>query len=326
MNIKLAVDQIKNWVFVTGVPRSGTTFVGTILSLPLQVDYIHEPFNPSCGVPGANLWYPYLRSNTSTKDINIEDMQRYHELIQSIFNYDFSLKTNIPPDDSLVRKICKRIVGSRGVFHLRLAKLNPLHQSAIIKDPTGIFLTEYLYLNYGIKPVIIVRHPTSLIASLKRLDWVPNLARFHNKPHLIEDYFGDETDLLTKNWSSSIQKAAVHWKAGYKVMLQQASKYPDWHIVTHEELSEQPVAVFHSLYEKLNLPWSESVKDKIIKLTEGNRSARARKGRIQDFKRNSADIFSMYRQSLSSVERQEIFDIVKDVALQVYTKSSFALD
>lgn len=49
---KLAVDRIKNWIFVTGVIRSGTTFVGKILSLPLQVDYIHEPFNPLCGIPG----------------------------------------------------------------------------------------------------------------------------------------------------------------------------------------------------------------------------------------------------------------------------------
>ncbi|PSB09556.1 hypothetical protein C7B62_12750 [Pleurocapsa sp. CCALA 161] len=321
MNIKIAVDKIKNWVFVTGVPRSGTTFAGTVLSLPLQVDYIHEPFNPTCGIAGTDLWYPYFSNTTDT-----EDKDRYHDLIKSIFSYDFSLKNNIPPDDSLVKKIGKKVVGSRGPFNLTLAKLNPLHEAAIIKDPTGIFLTEYLYLNYGVKPVIIVRHPTSLIASLKRLDWVPNLARFHDKPHLIDDYFSEERELLTKEWSNSIQKSSVHWKAAYKVMLEQASKYPDWQVVTHEDLSQKPVDVFHSLYEKLNLPWSESVKQKIINLTKVNKSAQARQGKVQDFKRNSAKIFDMYRQSLTIVERQEIFEIVKDVALQVYTEKSFALD
>jgi hypothetical protein len=51
---KLAVDKIDNWIFVTGVPRSGTTFAGKILSLPLEVDYTHEPFNPRCGMPGIS--------------------------------------------------------------------------------------------------------------------------------------------------------------------------------------------------------------------------------------------------------------------------------
>jgi hypothetical protein len=54
MMLKIAVNRIENWIFVTGVIRSGTTFVGKVLSLPLSVDYIHEPFNPLCGMPGID--------------------------------------------------------------------------------------------------------------------------------------------------------------------------------------------------------------------------------------------------------------------------------
>lgn len=106
----------------------------------------------------------------------------------------------------------------------------------------------------------------------------------------------------------------------------QISKYPNWQVVTHEELSQEPVTIFNRLYKELELPWSESVKRKILKLTRENRSAEARKGTVQDFQRNSADIFKMRRNSLSLEERRAIFEVVEDVALQIYPRESFAID
>ncbi len=319
--IKLAVDNIKNWIFVTGVIRSGTTFVGTVLSLPLEVDYIHEPFNPQCGIPGMNRWYRYVRPSLDT-----EEMQRYHELTKFIFSYDFTLRSKIPKNDPWFRKMIKHILGSRGPFYLRLAKPNPFHKAAIIKDPTGNLLSEYLYLHFGVKPVIVIKHPASFIASLKRLNWWPSPRKFNDQPHLIEDYFSDEDNFLNRDWSNPVLGAAAYWRAIYKVLLAQSGKYPDWQVITHEELSQAPVLVFNRLYERLDLPWSESVKGKILKQTQGNRSAQARKGRVQDFKRNSADIFRVRRDSLSAKERRAIFEVTKDVALQIYSRESFSID
>jgi hypothetical protein len=316
----LGVNQIKNWIFVTGVPRSGTTFVGMNLSLPLQVDYIHEPFNPQCGLPEITQWYRYVRPSLDT-----EEMQKYHQLTQKIFSYDFTLKTNIPQNDPWPRKIIKQVIGSRGPYYLRWAKINPFHQAAIIKDPIANLLCEYLYVNFQVKPVIIIKHPASFVASIKRVNFQPTPAKLNDQPHLIEDYFADEADFLTKDWSDPVLAAAAFWRVIYKVLLAQASQYPDWKVITHEQLSQQPISAFKQLYNDLDLPWSESVQNKIIKQTQGNRSAEAKKGRVQDFKRNSAEIFKMRRDSLSLQERQSIFEIVKDVALQVYTEESFAI-
>ncbi|WP_152983626.1 sulfotransferase [Lyngbya aestuarii] len=318
--IKVKINNIKNWIFVTGVPRSGTTFVGMNLSLPLEVDYIHEPFNPQCGLPEITQWYRYVRPSLDT-----EEMQKYHQLTQKIFSYDFTLKTNIPENDPWQRKIIKQVIGSRGPFYLRWAKMNPFHQAAVIKDPIGNLLSEYLYVNFQVKPVIIIKHPTSFVASIKRVNFQPSPAKLNDQPHLIEDYFADEPDFLTQEWSDPVLAAAAFWRVIYKVILEQASQYPDWMIITHEELSREPVSVFQKLYHHLNLSWSESVQNKIIKQTQGNRSAEAQKGRVQDFKRNSAKIFEMRRNSLSLEERLSIFEIVKDVALKVYTEDSFAI-
>lgn len=319
--IKLAVNNIENWIFVTGVIRSGTTFVGTVLSLPLEVDYIHEPFNPLCGIPGMNRLYPYVRPSLDT-----QEMQRHHELTKSIFNYDLTLKSWCPERDSRLRRTIKTVVGSRGPFYLRLAKSNPFHKAAVVKDPTGNLLSEYLYVHFGVKPVIVIKHPVSFIASLKRVNWLSHLGQIGDQPYLVEDYFADETDFLSKKWADPVSRAAGYWRAVHKVLLAQVNKYPDWQAITHEELSQDPVTVFNHLYKVLELPWSESVKRKILKLTRGSRSAQPREGVVQDFKRNSADIFKMRRESLSLEERRAIFEVVQDVALRIYPRESFAID
>jgi hypothetical protein len=319
---KIAVNNIDNWVFVTGVPRSGSTFVGKILSLPIEVDYIHEPFNPQCGIPGMNRSYRYVRTTLDTNE-----MKQYHELTKSIFTYNLTLKNWCPKNDPWIRKIAKQFFGSRGPFYLRLAKINPFHKSAIIKDPTGNLLSEYLYKHFSVKPVIVIKHPISFIASLKRVNWLIQHSWVIDQPLLIEDYFANESEFINKQYNNPILGAAAYWRTIYKVLLSQANQYQDWQVFTHEELSKNPIFIFKNLYNELNLPWSESVKRKIISLTqENNNSARAKKGLVHDFKRNSADIFKSSLESVSIQERREIFEIVQDIALNIYSKKSFYLD
>ena len=317
----LATNNLKNWIFVTGAPRSGTTFVGKVLSLPLEVDYIHEPFNPSGGMPGISRWYRYVRPSLDT-----EEMQHYHALAKTIFSYDLELRGTVPERDPQLRKMAKRIVGSRGPFYLRLAKLNPFHKAAVIKDPIGCLLSEYLYLQFGVKPVIVIKHPTSFVASLKRVGWWPDLSRLSGQPELIEDYFSEDGTFAPRDWSNPVLGAAAFWRAVHKVLLKQADKYPDWQVITHEQLSQEPVPSFRHLYKTLELPWRGSIQNRILRLTQGSRSAEAKRGRVQDFQRNSANIFKMRRDSLSLEERQMIYEVVEDVALQLYSRESFAID
>jgi hypothetical protein len=319
--IKVAVHNIKNWIFVTGTIRSGTTFVGKVLSLPLEVDYIHEPFNPRCGMPGITRGHRYIRPSLDTRE-----MQDYHALARTIFSYDLRLRGGVSEQDTRLREVAKRVVGSRGPFHLRLAKLNPLHKAAVIKDPIGNLMSEHLYLHFKVKPVIIVKHPVSFIASLKRVNWWPSLSLLSDQPYLINDYFSDQVDFITREWADPILEGAAFWRAVHKVLFAQANKYPDWQVITHEQVSQNPVSTFRHLYGALELPWHEAVRRKILRLTRSNSSADSKGGTVQDLRRNSADIFGMRRDSLSLEERRAVFEIVEDVALQTYTRESFAID
>lgn len=320
--VKVGVDRIKNWIFVTGVIRSGTTFLGTILSAPLQVDYIHEPFNGGYSLPE----YEALKPRYVRPGLENEEDRQYHEHISRIFSYDIAMRSAQYDNDPWHIKAVKRLVGSRGPFYFRLAKVNPFHRAAVIKDPVARMVTEHLYLHFDAKPVILVKHPVSFIASLKRVHWWPEVAEFAEQPHLVADYFSDEPEFFGRSWPNRMLESAAHWRATYKVLLDQAERYPDWQVITHETLSTHPLEEFRKLFLALELPWSESVERKIRKLMLGTGSVDAQKGRVQDFNRRSSDIFAMRRDSVPRAERQAIFDIVQDVALRLYSRESFAID
>ena len=319
--MKIAVDRVKNWVFVTGEIRGGTTFVGKILSLPLEVDYIHEPFNIRCGMPGMTKRWRYVRPSLDTPE-----MQEIHEAASRIFSYNFSLRNSPFENEAIHRRIIKQLVGTRGPYYLRLAKMNPFHRHAVIKDPTGTLLAEYLHVHFGVKPVIVIRHPASFVASLRRAGWWPDVRKIlDGQPELVADHLNGSLDSWFNKDSDELQNAAAHWRLLTQVVVNQAKKYDGWELIKLEDVSNNPVDEFKALYGRLGLPWSESVKKKIINTTQVKGKAEVKNNLVQDFKRDSAKIFELRRNSLSPEERRKIFDIVKDVALDFYSEESFSL-
>lgn len=311
--------KIEKWIFVAGAPRSGTTFVGKVLSIPLRVDYFHEPFNPSCGVPGVDQLYLYMRAENG-------DRLHYREAIERVFDYDFLPKTTEFREDPHWRIWIKRKIGSRQACLMRVKKLNPLYRAVVIKDPTGCLLTEYLVQSHNVQPVIVVRHPVAVVASFMRLGWKGNLEAIREQRELMEDYFLDEEQFFNEHRTEPIERVAVLWRSLNKVLLAQASQHPSWRVITHETLSRNPVESFRELYGALDLAWSPRVEKNVIRLTNSENPVQARKGQIHEFRRNSAGLLGHSLQVLSLEQRRKIYEITRDVALQVYSTESFQLD
>ena len=320
--LNVGTDSIEDWILVTGVIRSGTTFIGKILSLPLEVDYIHEPYNTGCGMPGMNRRYRYVRPSLDTAE-----MQHLHDRTTDLLHYDFSLQTVYYGDDPWYRNLAKGLVGSRGPFYLRLAKTNPFHTAAVIKDPTASMMAYYLHQRFDFQPVVVIRHPVSLIASFRRLDWWPTAEKLLEQPALVHDCLADAHDrpsTAAPSLPEHVADACHHWCLVNQVLLDWADTY-DWHVVRHETLCASPLETFHRLYDDLGLPWSERVQLKIQELTTAS-SATADNNNVQDFQRDSEGIFETRLRSVSPSHRRAIFERTRDVALRVYSEASFALD
>ena len=310
--------NIDNWIFVTGAPRSGTTFVGKVLSMGLHTDYLHEPFLSATNLPIDYERYKYMEPEDPEYD-------QYKKTVRMIINYDLNLSSGINPNDAWYVNLIKRIVGGRGPMYLKLAKLNPFHKACVIKDPTACFLTSFLYRRFKFHPVIVARHPVSLVASLKRLGWHPTLSHFREQRLLYTKFFSSEDDFLSTEYGKLELDGAAHWRAVYKVLLKQHCEYPErWILVRHEDICSHPISTFRRLYRLLDLPWNKYIEWRIKRLTSGT-SPRSSSRRAQDLKRKSSDIFDLRRSSIPLETRQDIYNITKDVALQLYNKDSFQI-
>lgn len=311
------MKKFDKWIYVTGVPRSGTSFVGRILSWPFSVDLIFEPSDPVVGIPGIDRRYIYLRPRSGGQ-------QEYEKLLDRIFTYDFAYRSPASrPSDGWLTRVRKQVIGPRGAVHLWLAKCNPCHNCAVIKDPDGALLTEFLYARHGVRPVICVRHPTAFVASFLELRMPTDLPELAGQPTLIEDYFGGDPSVFDVNPDDPIADAATLWWGLNRVLLDQCSHHPDWIVVVHEDLCQAPVATFRYLFERLELPWSARVERAIRQRTAAHNKAEAR--HWQDHYRNSAALFELRRSMLTTEDRQKVFDITRDVALRIYTEQSFGL-
>jgi hypothetical protein len=309
--------KFAKWIYVTGAPRSATSFVGRILSWPLNVDLIFEPTDPLVGIPGINRRYIYLRPYADDRD-------EYAKLLARIFTYGFTYRTPAPaPGDRWLTSMRKRVIGPRGALHLWLAKLNPFHVCAVIKDPDGCLLTEYLYTRYQVRPVICVRHPTAFVASYlhHRSPW--DLPELGGQPALIDDYFGGDASMFDVDPKDRVAGAAALWLGLNRVLLDQCSRHPNWIVVVHEELCRAPVATFRNLFDRLDLPWSHRVERAIRQRTGAHNKAEGRSW--QDHYRDSAALFELRRGMLTREDREKVFTITRDVALRLYPKESFGL-
>lgn len=308
--------KFDKWIFVTGAPRSGTSFVGSILSWPLSVDQIFEPTDPVVGMPGIDRRYIYLRSQTEKGE--------YARLLARIFDYDITYRSPPPaPGDNWITRGRKRMLGPRGAFHLRLAKLNPFHRCAVIKDPDGCLLTEYLHLKYRVRPVICVRHPTAFVASYVHHGFPWDLPELAGQPELIEDYFDGDASIFDVDPEDRVAGAAVLWLALNRVLLEQRDRHPDWIVVVHEELCKAPVATFQQLFNQLDLPWSSRVERAVRQQTGAHNKAEAKSW--QDHRRDSAALFELRRAMLTPADRAKVLAITGEVALRIYPEESFGL-
>jgi hypothetical protein len=312
--------KFDNWIFVTGAPRSCTTFVGRILSTPLNVDYIYEPTNPFFGMPGIEHRYLYLRPQTG-------DENELAKLLAPIFTYDLTYRApDFKPGDRWFTKFRKLVVGSRQSFDFWRAKLNPLHNCAVLKDPIACLLTEYLYTRYRVRPVICVRHPIAFVASY--LDPLLHSPLWHlpdltAQPELLEDYFSGDAKIFDVDRKDRVAGAAILWWALNRVLFEQCARHPDWIVVVHEELCKSPLATFRSLYSQLGLRWSARV-ERVIRQQTGAHN-RVDAGSIHDHCRNSVALFEWRRGLLSKEDRHKIYRVTRDIALSIYSEESFGL-
>ena len=74
-----------NPILVTGAHRCGSTFVGKMLALPVNIGYLEEPFNRRSGIKGINTWFFYVKKG-------LQDETNYCYLLEQVVSGQASYK------------------------------------------------------------------------------------------------------------------------------------------------------------------------------------------------------------------------------------------
>lgn len=301
-------------ILVTGAPRSGTTFLGRMLSLPRNIIYVYEPFNLEIGIEGVDRAFVYLDDTGGLRS------KKYDALITELLAGRSKFKINPwreanPP---LTKRLGRRLFQSGAQLQYRLDAANPLKNRYLIKDPMATFAAQYLHRNFGMQTVVIMRHPASTIASYKRLGWRYNLHELTDQPKLMERYLEPVLGGLNIEKLKPIEEWSYLWLACYTVLDAYLKQNPNMIMIRHEDLSLMPMRSFERLYDQLGLPFTAKIREHIDNHTRAGNPAGAPVGVAHALRRDSARNLELWRGIIEPDELAEIIRITKPLAHTYY--------
>ena len=245
-------------ILVTGAHRSGSTWAGNMISAPPDIAYVNEPFNilykPGSCRPHFQYWYSYVcEENESFHAQYIKDCLEYKPR-----QFKKALKHGSISDIPRITK-----------FQLECLKAKLMNKRPLVKDPLAVFSSEWLANRFNMDVVILIRHPAAFVGSLKVANWPFSFSHLLNQPLLIEQQlssYENEIKEFSENEYDLIDQAILLWNLVYSVVLKFQTTYKgEWIFVKHEDLSRDPLNEFRSIFQKLDIPFSEQAESRITK-------------------------------------------------------------
>ncbi len=295
-------------ILVTGGHRSGSTWVGKMISASPTVGYIHEPFNIGANItPNPcpfDAWFQYVPPG------NAGD---YEEVLWRILNYDYPLWRNAARIHSGFDAI--RVIRDQATSTFnQLAGKRPL-----VKDPIAIFSAEWLYKAFGMDVICMVRHPAAFCSSLKIKNWKFDFRNFLGQPLLMEEYlepFRTEIEEHCSFEKSIVEQGTLLWNCIYHTIRTYRQNYPGWLYLRHEDLSADPVNEFRAIYEALGLSFTYGARRMIEKSSSSHNPVEAT-GR-DNYKRNSIANIKSWKRRLTVEEVFLIKQKTEEIACFFY--------
>ncbi|MEA3266442.1 MAG: sulfotransferase, partial [Candidatus Fermentibacteria bacterium] len=233
-------------ILITGIHRSGTTFVGKMLSMAPGVGYIQEPFNPDLGVEGIDLWYPYIR-----KDIACE--KYYTNIVNLILSGQAKYRDRSAWGGSFLRMLGKKLFGSKDYLRYLASTRLPGSRRLIIKDPLASLASEWLHQTFGIDVLVLLRHPAGFVASTTRLGWDFDFSNLTRQNPLMGEFLGEILAPFDPPLMQPWQRAALLWRCIYSALDVYADRNPEMKLIRLEDISANPEEKFRDIFKSMNL-------------------------------------------------------------------------
>jgi Sulfotransferase domain len=299
-------------ILLTGMPRSGTTWVGRILAAGGEVGYINEPFNladspGSFRVPAAH-WYAYATAETEAEFLP-------------------TLARGLQFDYPLVREL-RRCRNRTDLYHT-LKSWRDFARSRgrrpLVKEPHAVFSVPWFVERLGSDVVFMVRQPLAVVSSWKRLGWTFDFANLLDQPALMRDLLSPfESEMraaLSPSWTL-VERVALLWKVIYSLVAD--ARLPDVQLVRHEDLSADPEPRYAELFRALDLRYTSEVVEAVRKSTASGNPAEIRVERPHETELDSKANLGNWRHRLTGDEAMRIRELTSETAMRFYPDLGWA--
>lgn len=306
-------------ILVTGMPRSGTTWVAHMLAASGRLAYINEPLNPQHppgGCPGVlnasvDHRFHYICADNEERFLNAyRDLLRlrYHPLAELRRNHR---PADVPRQLNQMRTFAVGRVRRRGV---------------LVADPYAVFSIGWFARRLGFRVVVVVRNPAATVSSRKRLGWLYDTDELRGQPLLERDVL-DPLGLATATAATTreqqiIDTGALLWTAVYAAVERECDLDPEITVVRHEDLSLDPEGEFGELYQRLGLDFSPKARAAILRATDGGNPTELEASDPHQIRLDSRANLENWRSRLEPAEVERIDALTSPVAARFYPQAA----
>jgi hypothetical protein len=200
----------RNSILVAGTARSGTTWLGDVLSSQLHGRVMFEPFHPG----KIEQYRPFSYFQYMRPDESDEALRSYVQRV-------FTGAIRHPWIDREVDCLFPRC--------------------RVIKEVRASLLLKWIRHTFPDTPILlIVRHPCAVALSRMQLNWATDddIAPLLNQPKLVADFLGDRMEII-RSATTTAAKHAVIWSVHHLVPLQQFEPH-ELTVVFYEDMCLRP--------------------------------------------------------------------------------------
>jgi hypothetical protein len=296
-------------VLVTGAPRSGTTWVGRMLTVSGELGELYEPFNPAAHQarwfdPPEFYFYVETRNAAS-----------YDDRLRAMSQLRYPLSWVVASATSPARLRTSLRTWQTARTHRRHCR------AAMVKDPLALFSTPLLADTYGFRPVMLVRHPAAFVSSLVRVDWQVRFGSWLRQPLLMDSLLAPWAEAIDRADHSArdvIRDGALLWAVCNGVVLRWRDEHPDWLVLRHEDLGADPVPAFAAIHDELGLSWSDDVEAAVIASSDAANPTDVTSGDQHVLARDSRALVNVWRDRLSAHEIATVRAVTGEVGQAFY--------
>jgi Sulfotransferase domain len=294
-------------ILVTGMPRSGTTWVGRMLTAGGAVGYINEPFNVESSAGTVRLpvddWYAYVAP---------ENEERVLSPLVDLLNFRY------PLGRELMRSRSRTDV--HHTIKMWLTSLRSRGRRPLIKEPHAVFSMGWFAERLRSEVVVTVRHPAAVVSSWKRLGWSFDFDHLLRQPALMRDWlepFRAEMESARSN-EDLVGRVALLWRIIYSVVRQCEQRSADVHVVRQEDLSRDPLGEYGRLYEALGLSFTSDAAAAVRASSSGDNPKETRVEHPHETRIDSRANLENWKHRLTEDECSRIRRLTEETAALYY--------